>query len=253
MTEGPYAVVLEFQGPGGLRDVTPERLHAAFLGLVNRGDRALGKLLHSPQMGRRPFSLHPLGPRGRDGRLRLRLAVLAPELFSRFWERWEARGGIPLKLGGSILQPVSLSADGPWCGARPWKDFLDLETQKEVAFLFATPTTFKAGDLDLPLPVPRLVFGGLLRKWNSFSPYPLGISPQEIERKVALADARLRTKAFYDGRSHITGFVGHARFRLLRGTPPEVVRAAGVLTQFAFFAGVGRKTTHGMGLIIPGG
>ncbi len=253
MTEGPYAVVLEFQGPGGLRDVTPERLHAAFLGLVNRGDRALGKLLHSPKLGRRPFSLHPLGNSRASGKLRLRLSVLAPELFVRFWERWERRGGIPLRLGRNSLEPVSFSAHGPWCGKISWKGLMHAEPAKEVELLFATPTAFKAGDLDLPLPVPRLVFGGLLRKWNAFSPCPLEMSPQEIERKVALAEARTWTKAFYDGRSHIVGFVGRARFRALRGSSPELVRAVNALTQFSFFAGVGRKTTHGMGLTIPGG
>ena len=249
MIQGPYAVVLKFQGTGALRDVTPERLHAAFLGVLNQGDCALGKLLHSPKMGRRPFSLHPIGPRGKDGRLRLRFAVLAPELFSRFWERWEKRGGIPLKLGRSFLEPAALHLDGPWCGSLSWKELLDAEPHKEVELFFATPTAFKAGDLDLPLPVPRLVFGGLLRKWNAFSPYPLGGSAQELERKVALADAHIRTKPFYDGRSHIVGFVGRARFRVLRGASPELLRAVNTLARFAFFAGVGRKTTHGMGLI----
>jgi CRISPR-associated endoribonuclease Cas6 len=255
MKEGPYAVVMEFRlaGSRALGPLTPEGLHGAFLGLLSRGDRALGKLLHSPKLGRRPFSLHPLGVPGRDGKLRLRISVLAPDLFSRFWERWEARGGIPLRLDGSLFQPFSLSADGPWCGTRPWRGFLNLEVHKEVILVFATPTAFKAGDLDLPLPVPRLVFGSLLKKWNTFSPYPLGISVQELERKVALAEARVRTKAFFDGRSHIVGFVGRARFRVLRGASPELLQALGILSRFAFFAGVGRKATHGMGLTIPGG
>ena len=255
MNRGPYAVVMGFRADKAedLGNPTSERFHAAFLGLLNQGDRALGKLLHSPKMGRRPFSLHPIGPRGRDGKLRLRLAVLAPELFSRFWERWEKRGGIPLKLGRSFLEPAFLTLNGPWCGSCSWKNLLDAEPHKEVELIFATPTAFKVGDLDLPLPVARLVFGGLLRKWNAFSPYPLNISVEEIERKVALADAHIRTKPFYDGRSHIVGFVGRARFRVLRGASPEVVRAVNVLTRFAFFAGVGRKTTHGMGLTTPGG
>jgi len=201
MNQGPYAVVMGFRADKAenLGNPTPERLHAAFLGLLNQGDRALGKLLHSPKMGRRPFSLHPIGPRGKDGRLRLRFAVLAPELFSRFWERWEKRGGISLKLGRSSLEPTVLHLDGPWCGSSSWKELLDAEPHKEVELFFATPTAFKAGDLDLPLPVPRLVFGGLLRKWNAFSPYPLGVSAQELERKVALADALLRWPLPYRG------------------------------------------------------
>ena len=243
-------MVLEFQGQEKLPPLTPERLHAAFLGLVSRGDRTLGKLLHSPKLGRRPFSLHPLG-NSAAGKLRLRLAILAPELFSRLWERWEARGGIPLKLGKTFLTPLSLYTSGPWCGTSPWKDFLAEEPHREIELLFATPTAFKAGDLDLPLPVPRLVFGSLLAKWNAFSPHPLPISLEEIERRVALAEARIATKKFFDGRAHIVGFVGRARFRALRGSSPELVQTMNALARFSFFAGVGRKTTHGMGLTCP--
>lgn len=251
MSQGPYAVVVQFHSPSALRDVTPEELHAAFLGFVNRGDRALGELLHIPHLGQRPFTLHPLGNPAVTDKLTLRVSVLAPELFFRFWERWKGRGGIPLKLGRRFLEPISLSAGGPWGGQLSWKELSEVTPAKEVELWFATPTAFKAGDLDLPLPLPRLVFGGLLRKWNAFSPFPLGISPQELERKVALAEACIRTKAFYDGRSRIVGFVGRARFRVLRGSSPELLRAVNVLARFAFFAGVGRKTTHGMGLVCP--
>lgn len=249
MNPGPYAVVLEFRGEDLPDGITPERLHGAFLDLVNRGDCVLGKLLHSPKLGQRPFSLHPLGNPHINGKLRLRLAVLAPELFARFWERWERRGGIPLKLGRSFLEPVAIDSNGPWCGSSSWKELLRAEPRKEVELVFATPTAFKAGDLDLPLPIPRLVFGSLLRKWNAFSPHPLRISIQDLERTVALAEAHIRTRIFYDGRSHIVGFVGRARFRVLRGASPELLQAVNVLAQFAFFAGVGRKTTHGMGLV----
>ena len=249
MESGPYALIIEFAGGATVSRLTPERLHGAFLVTLSRGDRTLAKLLHSPKLGQRPFSLHPLGNWNGTGKLRSRLSVVAPELFSRFWERWERRGGIPLKLGKRFLEPISISSDGPWCGKATWKELRDLEPRKEVELVFATPTAFKAGDLDLPLPVPRLVFGGLLRKWNTFSPYPLGVSPQELERKVALAEVHIRTRFFYDGRSHIVGFVGRARFRVLRGASIELLRAVNTLAQFSFYAGVGRKTTHGMGLV----
>ena len=95
MSQGPYAVVVQFHSPSALRDVTPEELHAAFLGFVNRGDRALGELLHIPHLGQRPFTLHPLGNPAVTDKLTLRVSVLAPELFFRFWERWKGRGGHP--------------------------------------------------------------------------------------------------------------------------------------------------------------
>jgi CRISPR-associated endoribonuclease Cas6 len=238
-------VVLEFRGKGKVSPPTPERLHAAFLGLVSRGDRALGKLLHSAR-SQRPFTLHLLGLE--DGLLRVRLSVLAPELFANFWNFWEKKGGISLQIGKNLLQPISISKDSPWCGTSSWQELLEREPTREMALLFASPTAFKAGDLDLPLPVPRLVFKGLLAKWNLFSPYPISTSTEDLERRVALAEATIQTQRFFDGRAHIVGFVGKAVFRLLRGSSPELVRGVNTLADFAFFAGVGRKTTHGMGL-----
>ncbi|MGY4707267.1 CRISPR system precrRNA processing endoribonuclease RAMP protein Cas6 [Candidatus Bipolaricaulota sp. J31] len=249
MRKGPYALVLEFRGERPVEGVTPERLHAAFLGLVSRGDRTLGRLLHSPKLGRRPFSLYPLGRPGEDGKVRLRLAVLSPELFLRFWERWDKRGGIPLKLGKTFLPPVVIHTSGPWWGSCSWDELLRAEPRKEVELVFATPTSFKGGDLDLPLPVPRLVFGSLLAKWNAFAPRPFPISLEEIERRIALAEARIATRRFFDGRVHIVGFVGRARFRALRSSSPDLRRAMSTLAEFAFYAGVGRKATHGMGLV----
>jgi len=249
--EGPYALVMELRCDVVPKGLTSERLHGAFLNLVSRGDRALAEILHSPRLAQRPFSLHLLGNPTGTKKLRLRVVILSPELFCRLWSSWEKRGGIPLKLGRSVFVPAKLTLDGPWCGKATWRELWGSEPHKEVELVFATPTTFKAGDLDLPLPIPRLVFGNLLRKWNAFSPYPLDVPLQEIERKVALAEARIHTKPFYDGRSHIVGFVGRARFRTLRGSSPELVRAVSTLAQFAFFAGVGRKTTHGMGLVRP--
>ncbi len=249
MNSGPYAVVLEFRLPGDVPRPSPERLHAAFLGLIGRGDRTLATLLHSPKLGRRPFSLCLIGNPKVTGKLRLRLSVLAPELFQRFWERWERRGGIPLRLSRHTLEPLGLVGDGPWAGITEWNAFLEGPHHREVVLHFATPTAFRAGDLDLPLPVPRLVFGGLLAKWNAFSPLTLEVSPEEIARRIALSGHRIRSRAVFDGRAHIVGFVGRARFRALRGSSPELVKAMNALARFAFFAGVGRKTTHGMGLV----
>jgi len=115
--------------------------------------------------------------------------------------------------------------------------------------VFATPTTFRQGDADLPLPVPRLVFRGLWEKWNAFAPQSSLLSEEVIERKIALAEAQIRTRTFDEGRSSIVGFVGWAEFYLMGRHSLEVIRSLHALAEFAFFAGVGRKSTHGMGLV----
>lgn len=246
---GPYALVIRFSSPVPLDDITPEVVHAAFLSLLRRGDPALAKLLHSPKMGRRPFSLSTIGYPGQRDRLSLRVGILDSALFQEFWNRWKKRGGYSLTIGSKRLRPLEIEKSGPWIGVADWAQMLQQKPTKEVKLFFYTPTAFRQGDLDLPLPLPRLVFRGLAARWNAFSPLPLPLSSETIDRRIALSSAHIQTRIFFDGRSHIPGFVGEVGLRILRGTPNIEAQAIAALTDFAFYAGVGRKTTHGMGLV----
>lgn len=157
--------------------------------------------------------------------------------------------GVPLVLERRRFLPSAAEEEGPWAGRSDWEALGKDRAQGPLQMIFCTPTTFRQGDLDLPLPVPRLVLGGLLEKWNRFSPFPLPLDPESLERRVALSAGRVRIRPFHDGRDEIRGFVGCAEFHVARSASAEERRALGALADFAFFAGVGRKTTHGMGLV----
>lgn len=245
---GPYAVVLRFRAGQPLSSPVPEAIHAAFLGLVRRADPALFAALHAPNHRVRPYTLALLGPR--EGlELRLRVSVLCPDLFLRFWERWERQGGIPLRLGRTWLAPQGIEAKGPWAGEIHWTNFEELPPVQRVALAFATPTTFRQGDVDIPLPIPRLLFSGLLTKWNAAAPRPLDLDGESISRYIAVRKAHIHTKAFWDGRTRIWGFVGCVEFQLKRDAPQALRRALAILSAFSPYAGAGRRTTHGMGLV----
>ncbi len=244
---GPYAVVLSFRGGRDLAPAAPEAVHAAFLDLVRRADRALAATLHMPGHRLRPYTLALVGSRG-GATLRLRLSVLAPELFLRFWERWNRRGGLPLRLGRKWLGPEGVQTQGPWAGYVPWKALRELQPAHRLLLAFCTPTAFRQGDLDLPLPVPKLLFAGLLTKWNAASPFPLDLDPELFGRYVAVREARIRTRRVWDGRTHIWGFVGPVEFLVRRDAPSELSQGLTTLATFAFYAGAGRRTTHGFGL-----
>lgn len=243
---GPYAVVLRFRGAPV--SPTPVQVHAAFLMMAQRADPALAAALHSPNLGLRPFTLAVVGNPA-TGRLGLRLAVLDPELFHHFWERWNARGGLPIAVGRRRLTPTVIDETGPWAGRAEWATLSQGQDPTPLELVWCTPTVFRQGDVDLPLPVPKLVFGGLLERWNRFSPIPLPLEAQRLERLVGLASHKLWSRTFHDGRSVIPGFVGTSEYRILRTASPDERRALQALALFAFFAGVGRKTTHGMGLV----
>ena len=145
------------------------------------------------------------------------------------------------------------------------------------SFHFATPTFFKRGggpaypDLMVPLPVPDLLFGSLLRNWNQFSPLPIPPSPlqggKQGDEEVLLkdifahnlemtahriasqparlvfqkADGSYRTTAF-------PGFIGHCHFRLVGIRDSRIVQQINALADLAFFAGIGARTTMGFGV-----
>ncbi|MFN3346331.1 MAG: CRISPR system precrRNA processing endoribonuclease RAMP protein Cas6 [Candidatus Bipolaricaulaceae bacterium] len=223
-------------------------MHAAFLDLARRADPALAATLHAPGHRIRPYTLALLGPRT-GTTLRLRLSVLAPDLFLRFWERWERRGGLPLRLSQGWLAPEGVQTQGPWAGQAAWMTLAHLPPVQRLSFVFCTPTTFRQGDLDLPLPLPKLLFSGLLAKWNAASPVPLSLDVEAIALHVAVRAAHVRTLPVWDGRARIWGFVGQVEFVVRRDAPEGLRQGLATLATFAFYAGAGRRTTHGLGLV----
>lgn len=142
----------------------------------------------------------------------------------------------------------------PWAGttsyaalASPWL-LGRVPPKSRVALLFASPTTFKSGGLHVPIPLPALVFGSLLDKWNAFSPVALPIEVRRFAQEcVALTAYRLSTRMppSKDGGLR-AGAVGMARYTAVNHDP-YWLSALNLLADFAFYAGVGAGTTMGFG------
>jgi CRISPR-associated endoribonuclease Cas6 len=93
-----------------------------------------------------------------------------------------------------------------------------------------------------------LVFQSYHERWQQFS--PVGLLPdliQRVERGLGLARHRIWTRPFFDGYESVPGLMGKVTF-IIKGLDEEVVRQLNVLADYAFYAGTGWKTTHGMGL-----
>jgi CRISPR-associated endoribonuclease Cas6 len=100
-------------------------------------------------------------------------------------------------------------------------------------------------------PLPRLVFGSLLSRWNHCAPLPL--APELVEAFDTGIDVdryTLNTQMQDFGRYQLqVGFVGQCTFGTRKGVAAEVVWGMQLLAAFAFFAGVGYRTTMGMGQV----
>ncbi len=158
--------------------------------------------------------------------------------------------GRPFRVLGATADPA----------AHPWAATADYATlaaphllagekpPRRVALDFVSPTAFHVNGMNMPVPLPDLVFGGLADRWNAFS--PVAVSP-EVRRfcqtGLALNSFRLKSRGLpmKDGNLQIGG-VGTARYVSVRYDRywQGVVT---LMAEYALFASVGRGTAWGMG------
>lgn len=244
--------------------------HAAFLRAVEAVDPALSAALHAPDRSPRPFTVSPLRgvPPARGGTVRLsperivwlRITLLQPLLYERLMESLLRDDRRPLlRLGPATfwIREVRVTPGShPWAGCASWADLAAARPERELTLEFASPTAFSFGRTAwghrmVVLPLPERVFASLARAWNAFAPPPLRVEPQALERYASehvvireIEDLNTRMLNF-GGRPQI-GFTGRVTYGLM-GEDEVARRQLTMLADFAFYAGVGYKTTMGMG------
>jgi CRISPR-associated endoribonuclease Cas6 len=134
-------------------------------------------------------------------------------------------------------------------------------THNPPSFEFATLTTFHQNGLSVPLPLPLLVYGSLVQAWNTFSPVPLPVQLNDfLQNCVGISRHKIATGrvSFAALEQHI-GFKGSIHYIFLPQdktpySPDEYrlrLQTINLLTKFAFYVGVGVRTTVGMGQVRP--
>jgi CRISPR-associated endoribonuclease Cas6 len=105
--------------------------------------------------------------------------------------------------------------------------------------------SFKKGDFHYPLPESSLVFSNLARRWNLNS--PIALPEQPDCEKLTYAFFNIKTVPYSLRKSGtVLGAVGKVVF-LLKCSENEK-KYFHTLLRFAFYSGIGVKTTQGMGM-----
>ncbi|MDR1510144.1 MAG: CRISPR system precrRNA processing endoribonuclease RAMP protein Cas6 [Synergistaceae bacterium] len=127
----------------------------------------------------------------------------------------------------------------------------------EAAFRFLSPTGFKRDGRQFFLPLPELVFGGLLRKWRALVEPQAWPGVEDVLARIEIQNYRIRShavnlKADAERKTDriLRGFTGETEYSL-RGATGAEHEVMSTLSAFAFFSGVGYKTSQGMGETLP--
>jgi len=238
-------------------------LHGLLLRLISQTDPHLADALHS-DISPKPFTASML--RGRlvhqggnlcatpDQRYRVRYTVLTDETFNALGHvlLGKLAGQEPVEIDGKpfVLEDIVVDAERSegWARLATEQELLaEAAPADRVTLRFGSPTTFRTGDMNLLFPLPTSVFGSLARKWEAFCAAAL---PANLDSflfdHVAAERYELETQVVHYGGHQFNGFVGDCQFRLLH-PDPLYSRTVAVLADFALFAGVGQKTTQGLG------
>lgn len=179
-----------------------------------------------------------------------RIAFLREGLSRLFFAHF---GEKPLFLGkGLFFQPVDVLAPGthPLCRTTS-PDELGNSGFNAVRLRFMSPTGFNRNGLQVPVPVPELVFKSLLKKWQSF------VSPDEWDglessfASVRMEKFSLQSQPVWLKRQSVfRGCTGYCEYSF-HHLENEQKKALSALSLFSFYGGVGYKTAQGMGQVFP--
>jgi len=257
-----YSTILRLLPVGESRPGPKDGYHAyaLFLSLIRKVNPALADRLHSGDT-LKPFTVSPLHrnrlKEEQDGDCHsgywLRFTVLDDTLFSHLMDAiLRLPEDMLLSVGKASFrcqELVTLPGQSHWVNCTTFEKLLDeVSSYGRVYLQFSSPTTFRGSSRgNLLFPEPSLVFGSLLAKWNSYSPVKFAIKSEEIPLLIRPAIYRLETRMVDFGSHKELGFVGHCGYEVVPKASEEVAKAINALASFAFYAGVGAKTTMGMG------
>ncbi len=270
----PYSLVLNLipNSPIYPQYLTGRHFHALFLTLVSAVDRELGDLLHESNSDK-AFTLSPLQvthvpkpenyihclqwqhsqPISPGTPCWWRISLLDDRLFQRLTQLWLS---LDLEnswhLGSAVLKITSIltnpNPNQPWAKAMSYQQIYQeaSESDRKFSLIFCTPTSFRQGKYDSALPNREAVFQSLINRWNKYSLMPFN---SELFLDIFPSFFDIKTEVAQDNRSKFIGCVGKVGYQIMGNPDPLIVKQINALADFALYAGVGRKTTMGMGMV----
>ena len=238
--------------------------HALLLDMVAAECPTLAERLHIANELRPLTVSNPLGLAGSgseievrpEHRYRLRVTALNDEL-EHLVLGWLVAPPEQLSLGGTTWRVEGVTAradDDPWAGREGYEPLIEGALRRvggnpgRWTLEFGSPVSFRQRGMCQPLPLPELVFGSLLDRWNALAPVPL---PGEVRRyaaeclRVSRFDLRTAVEVSKGGNPQV-GAVGRCTYIALEADP-TMGGCIEALARFALYSGIGAGTARGLG------
>lgn len=267
MTNYLYSLILELvaTSSASISTLRGDHTHALFLDLVRQVDPELSSRLHGePEY--RPFTVSLLTSSAHEGKplstlqagsvYRLRVTLLdGGPLWKRLSAHFLETDKIALRLDKAAFQLArvisSPAADASgWAGYADWQTLASTPACSSLTLHFASPCAFSLGNRRFALfPEPLYVWDSLLRTWNRYAPAVVQLDKHTVRdivaQHVTISDYQLHTSQVAYAEFAQKGFQGTCTSQIKSDQPYASQIAA--LAAFARYAGIGSKTTRGMG------
>ena len=241
-------------------------VHAMLLRVVNEQDAGLAERLHADNQVR-PFTTSNLTGHFPNRRLdaeqtyRLRLTAVNHDVTTCIMKALnEGRSlgvGACVELDGFKFEIVNHSLQPQDAGWASMSDYQALAMQhltndrapsRRVRLQFKSPTTFKSDGKMISLPLPELVFGSLLERWNHFAPLDFAADLRRYAAECLVMERyQLKTRPVQtNGGGLRIGSLGEVTYLSLNYDRywMSLIRTLGA---YALYAGTGAGTAMGLG------
>lgn len=231
------ALVLPLEGPAR---PDPDGWRGLVYGLLKEIDPGL----HNTQPN--PFTL---GLGGVEGAWWVRIAFLDEGLYAQLSPRLFGLASQTVRLKEPFRVRAVLQEEHPWAGLSTYPRLFQGPAGPSLGLHLASPTFFRRKGHSYPLPEPKLVFDSLTQRWNAFAPVKVPLEVQEAWERLGVSRLQGHTQRIAPNADERgVGFVGRVVYYLPKASPSEA-QWLQALGRFAFYAGVGAKTSLGFGRV----
>lgn len=239
---------------GDLKTVNGKHIHGFFFDQILSQSPPLAEYLHRPDVIN-PFSLSNIHRTGQFFWFRIAdwMAEVSEATFNWF------RTNTEIVLGGcrfQLLKTTTNPKESLWGRRSGIEEFIINGIEKipnDFNVEHFSPTSFKAGNTHIPLPIPDLTIKSIYSRTPEMVRTWINSNPESLVQHIHLKSHKINSVYNRFGYGSIASFKGKTRWQIDNRAPRKDVESLKVLFAFAFFAGIGVKTTQGMGMcrVIP--